>query len=288
MDELTLDNKIYISSKKAAAITGYAKDYVGQLCREGRVAARLVGRSWYVLEESIKSHRFGQGETIENISIKIDEKIEEKNETIKDSIEKDTKYNTDFEHIYFPDDTEPILESSSLVEQEAYVHTEEVQNQEHMSDMQNVWKEWFEQKGKQNENHHNEYKKETEDVVEEITPYSLDSSEEVQNKENKEEQVPLHIVHQKEIRKVTEVDYMAPILEREILYVVPEHRSAHSLKVLKNNEKSRNQSFLGLKASLIGIILICVSITIIALGVFRPLEATNQPIYIYFSGETRI
>lgn len=59
MDELTIGDKIYISSKQAAKITGYAKDYVGQLCREGRVEARLVGRNWYVLESSIREHRFG-------------------------------------------------------------------------------------------------------------------------------------------------------------------------------------------------------------------------------------
>ncbi len=59
MDEITLDDKKYVSSKQAAKLTGYAKDYVGQLCREGRVQARLVGRSWYVLESSIKDHRFG-------------------------------------------------------------------------------------------------------------------------------------------------------------------------------------------------------------------------------------
>jgi hypothetical protein len=61
MDELTLDGKIYLSSKRAAQLTGYAKDYVGQLCREGRVEARLVGRNWYVLESSIREHRFGGG-----------------------------------------------------------------------------------------------------------------------------------------------------------------------------------------------------------------------------------
>ena len=59
MDELTIGDKIYISSKQAAKITGYAKDYVGQLCREGRVEAKLVGRNWYVLESSIREHRFG-------------------------------------------------------------------------------------------------------------------------------------------------------------------------------------------------------------------------------------
>jgi hypothetical protein len=62
MDEITLDGKTYVSSKQAAKITGYAKDYVGQLCREGRVLARLVGRNWYVLESSIRDHRFGTEE----------------------------------------------------------------------------------------------------------------------------------------------------------------------------------------------------------------------------------
>lgn len=58
MDELVIGDKKYISSKQAAKATGYAKDYVGQLCREGRVPARLVGRSWYVLESAIHDHRF--------------------------------------------------------------------------------------------------------------------------------------------------------------------------------------------------------------------------------------
>ena len=65
MDELTFDGQVYVSSKRAAQITGYAKDYVGQLCREGRVIARLVGRNWYVLESSIREHRFGVQEESE-------------------------------------------------------------------------------------------------------------------------------------------------------------------------------------------------------------------------------
>jgi hypothetical protein len=59
MDELVIGDKKYLSSKQAAKVTGYAKDYIGQLCREGRVPARLVGRSWYVLESALKDHRFG-------------------------------------------------------------------------------------------------------------------------------------------------------------------------------------------------------------------------------------
>jgi hypothetical protein len=62
MDEIIIEEKKYISSKQAAKITGYAKDYIGQLCREGRVSARLVGRNWYVLETAIQDHRFGDPE----------------------------------------------------------------------------------------------------------------------------------------------------------------------------------------------------------------------------------
>lgn len=64
MDEILIEEKKYVSSKRAAKITGYAKDYIGQLCREGRVPARLVGRSWYVLESAIHDHRFGNPEPI--------------------------------------------------------------------------------------------------------------------------------------------------------------------------------------------------------------------------------
>lgn len=63
MDEILIEEKKYVSSKQAAKMTGYAKDYIGQLCREGRVPARLIGRSWYVLEAAIQDHRFGNQET---------------------------------------------------------------------------------------------------------------------------------------------------------------------------------------------------------------------------------
>ena len=65
MDEIFIEEKRYISSKQAAKLTGYAKDYIGQLCREGRVPARLIGRSWYVLETAIQDHRFGNTEETE-------------------------------------------------------------------------------------------------------------------------------------------------------------------------------------------------------------------------------
>lgn len=56
MDELDLSGKKYISAKRAASLTGYAKDYVGQLARAGKIAATRFGRAWYVEEASILAH----------------------------------------------------------------------------------------------------------------------------------------------------------------------------------------------------------------------------------------
>ena len=81
MDEIIIEEKKYISSKQAAKITGYAKDYIGQLCREGRVPARLVGRNWYVLETAIQDHRFGDSEAEQEAIIKKETKEEAKIES---------------------------------------------------------------------------------------------------------------------------------------------------------------------------------------------------------------
>jgi hypothetical protein len=78
MDEILIEEKKYVSSKRAAQITGYAKDYIGQLCREGRVSARLVGRSWYVLESAIQDHRFGVENNNRDITPVIDPPVQDK------------------------------------------------------------------------------------------------------------------------------------------------------------------------------------------------------------------
>lgn len=56
MDELEIKGRKYISSKRASKITGYAKDYVGQLARGGKINATRVGRAWYVSEDEILTH----------------------------------------------------------------------------------------------------------------------------------------------------------------------------------------------------------------------------------------
>lgn len=55
--EFIFEGKKYISASRASKIIGYTSDYIGQLCRKGSLDCRMVGRSWFVEEESLKTHK---------------------------------------------------------------------------------------------------------------------------------------------------------------------------------------------------------------------------------------
>lgn len=57
MDLLEFEGVPYLKASAIAKKLGYTADYVGQLCRSGKVEAKLVGRTWYVSETSIKGHK---------------------------------------------------------------------------------------------------------------------------------------------------------------------------------------------------------------------------------------
>jgi len=54
---LTFDGKDYVSAARAAKLTGYHQDYVGQLARAGTVLSRQVGNRWYVEREGVLAHK---------------------------------------------------------------------------------------------------------------------------------------------------------------------------------------------------------------------------------------
>lgn len=56
-DELSIEGKQYISSKRAADLSGYAQDYVGQLARKGLIDAQRIGGLWYVFMESLAKYK---------------------------------------------------------------------------------------------------------------------------------------------------------------------------------------------------------------------------------------
>lgn len=136
MNELVIEDKKYVSSKRAAEITGYAKDYIGQLSREGRIPARLVGRSWYVLESALKDHRFGT-ESEES------EGIEEKTSaSTLPSTWESPRYQTVQAEILPSVNRLTVMDVVPAVEEEN-ASKGNFEPQEHHSLIQNAWKEWF-------------------------------------------------------------------------------------------------------------------------------------------------
>jgi hypothetical protein len=57
MHEITFDGKQYSKANVLAKELGYTADYIGQLCRAGKVDARLVGRAWFVSRDSVLQHQ---------------------------------------------------------------------------------------------------------------------------------------------------------------------------------------------------------------------------------------
>lgn len=57
MKSIQINGKNYVKARDLAEDLGYTTDYVGQLCRGGKVDAELVGRTWYVDPDSLHSHK---------------------------------------------------------------------------------------------------------------------------------------------------------------------------------------------------------------------------------------
>ena len=57
MNVLEVNGEKYVKASSLARELGYTADYIGQLCRAGKVSAQLVGRSWYVSETSLRAHK---------------------------------------------------------------------------------------------------------------------------------------------------------------------------------------------------------------------------------------
>ncbi len=54
--DLYFNGKKYISVKRGSRITGYSPDYIGQLCRGGKLESRLIGKTRYVSVTSLNAY----------------------------------------------------------------------------------------------------------------------------------------------------------------------------------------------------------------------------------------
>jgi len=57
METISVDGEKYVKASSIAKELGYTADYVGQLARAKKINAALIGRTWYVKEASIRSHK---------------------------------------------------------------------------------------------------------------------------------------------------------------------------------------------------------------------------------------
>lgn len=64
---VSFDGKDYISANRAAKITGYNQDYVGQLARSGKILSRQVGNRWYVDRVGILAHKQEKDALLANV-----------------------------------------------------------------------------------------------------------------------------------------------------------------------------------------------------------------------------
>lgn len=54
---VSFDGKDYVTASRAAKLTGYNQDYVGQLARAGKILSRQIGNRWYVDREGLMRHK---------------------------------------------------------------------------------------------------------------------------------------------------------------------------------------------------------------------------------------
>lgn len=55
-DFVVINGKRYISAKKASDVTGYTNDYIGQLCRAGKLPGKVFKHRRFVEEASLFEH----------------------------------------------------------------------------------------------------------------------------------------------------------------------------------------------------------------------------------------
>ena len=257
MDELIIGEKTYISSKRAAKITGYAKDYIGQLCREGRVEARLVGRNWYVLETSITEHRFGVAEKENEIA-----PVEAKAVGSIDAAWSKPTYKTES-----PVQIPPLMQKDSEI----------VSSRRVVSEMQTAWQEWF-----------NTQAPRPETLIEEgdevfdgsMLPVLTNTEEEVSITRIEAATEADNVTHEPHVEEVVHIQPISVYEERramptEIMDLSTRLAAAAETVSVQPSVKERTGSSLVLKTLLLGIAFISVCVTLVGTGLLQDLTDTS-------------
>ncbi len=57
MSDVVIDRQKLVSTTRASELSGYSKDYIGQLCREEKLLCRRMSGHWYVSESSVREYK---------------------------------------------------------------------------------------------------------------------------------------------------------------------------------------------------------------------------------------
>ena len=238
MDEILIEERKYISSKRAAKITGYAKDYIGQLCREGRVPARLVGRSWYVLEAAIQDHRFGSP-------------VEEPVKPVK--VSEEPSLQSTWEAPRFEAYSAELLPSINRLAEPQMPGNQEKTPDEPSERLEDSWHAWF-----------NRMAEHTEPIIpatsENIEPEQTPEPEPEGEKEEEEEvNIPIHAIYEPMVQE------SFPRIAKEEVREEPIREQERQDKPVRQEGRRKN-SKVAKRIRLIGASLAVISVIISAIG----------------------
>lgn len=211
-------------------MTGYAKDYIGQLCREGRVPARFVGRSWYVLETAIQDHRFGP----------VDVKSEEKDRIV----EPEPVISHTWESPRYEASDDEFLPSINRLQTAEISSTSKNGENEESERLQNTWKEWFDHIAN----------------TETPTPVIEETKMEIEEDNVKEVNVPIHAVYKQPPEE------LLPHGIRHEFKVSNIDIDREQTAIRHNDKKERNKIFIAIQVCGVLFASMAVSLAIISSG----------------------
>lgn len=75
METVSHEGEVFTKATVLAKKYRYTTDYIGQLCRAGKVTSKLIGRAWFVNEESLLRHKSDRYASIRPAEIIINESV---------------------------------------------------------------------------------------------------------------------------------------------------------------------------------------------------------------------
>jgi hypothetical protein len=114
---LTFEGKTYVSAARAAKLTSYHQDYIGQLARGGKILSRQVGKRWYVDIEALKSHKTHKDSLLGAVQAESVGILRKETDLKVHNDERDTGTGVNLHYTYKPDE-QPLYPPINMIERQ--------------------------------------------------------------------------------------------------------------------------------------------------------------------------